>query len=396
MNRSLKDIYQNGLKLLENDKYEEAIPEFETLINLRQMVAGAYIQRGRCHWEMHRWAQAQSDFNDCLTIDPNSADAMWTVGLIELQLGNFKRGWEMYDHRWETSAFNSPRLKTRLPLWESGKGYKSVLVWCEQGIGDQLIYASMLNSLKKQVDKMTVMIDIRLKDMLKRVSPDINFVQHDHIIKNSEYDSQIPLGSVGRYFINEVSDIPKVRSVGFIRPDLNRVEQLKQELNIQPDDFVIGLSWASTAPRIDKHKSVQLEKLLGLWDLPNVKIVNLQYGKPDYDIEPFEEKTGKTILQTTVNNFFDLEGVVAIMSMCNAVVSVSNANVHLAGALGVPTYVLDANKLWYWNHKEGRTSYFYPTVKLFPKQNIEASWDKQIEEVIEELKIRIDSKGQKI
>ena len=57
-----------------------------------------------------------------------------------------------------------------------------------------------------------------------------------------------------------------------------------------------------------------------------------------------------------VNNFFDLEGVAAIMSLCDAVVSVSNANVHIAGALGLPTYVLDANKLWYWNNRQGNES----------------------------------------
>ena len=121
--------------------------------------------------------------------------------------------------------------------------------------------------------------------------------------------------------------------------------------------------------------------------------MNLQYGKPDYEIEPFEEKTGKIIHQTTVSNFFDLEGVVAIMSMCNAVVSVSNANVHLAGALGAPTFVLDANKLWYWNHKDkpgsllhGQSSLFYPTVKLYPRDNMNAPWDKQINQVITDIK----------
>ena len=388
MSRSLQDIYQTGLNLLQEDKFDEAIPHFETLIKIRELVAGAYIQRGRCHWEMHRWDLAQPDFETCLRIDPESADAMWTVGLINLQMGNFERGWELYDKRWDTTTFKSPRLKTRLPSWERGKGYKSVLVWCEQGIGDQLIYASLLRAVRKETDKVTMMVDVRLKDMLQRANPDINFIPHNSKVNNSEYDSQIPIGSIGRHFINEAADIKKHRAVSYIYPDRNRLAHLQHELNIQPDDFVIGLSWASTAPLIDKHKSVELEKLIGLWDIPDAKIVNLQYGKPDYDIEPFESKTGKTIHQTTVNNFFDLEGVVAIMSMCNAVVTVSNANVHMAGALGVPTYVLDANKLWYWNHKEGQTSLFYPTVNLFPRESMTSPWDKQIEEIIKELKER--------
>ena len=306
MSRSLQDIYQTGLNLLQEDKFDEAIPHFETLIKIRELVAGAYIQRGRCHWEMHRWDLAQPDFETCLRIDPESADAMWTVGLINLQMGNFERGWELYDKRWYTKTFKSPRLKTRLPSWERGKGYKSVLVWCEQGIGDQLIYASLLRAVRKETDKVTMMVDVRLKDMLQRANPDINFIPHNSKVNNSEYDSQIPIGSIGRHFINEAADIKKHRAVSYIYPDRNRLAHLQHELNIQPDDFVIGLSWASTAPLIDKHKSVELEKLIGLWDIPDAKIVNLQYGKPDYDIEPFESKTGKVIHQTTGNNFFDL------------------------------------------------------------------------------------------
>jgi len=63
-------------------------------------------------------------------------------------------------------------------------------------------------------------------------------------------------------------------------------------------------------------------------------------------------------------------------------VSVSNANVHIAGAMGKRTYVLDANKLWYWNHKEGNRSLFYPSVRLFPRDNVKAPWDKQVQELI--------------
>jgi hypothetical protein len=172
----------------------------------------------------------------------------------------------------------------------------------------------------------------------------------------------------------------------YIKADPKRIEQIKQELGLTGKEFVIGLSWASTAPRIDKHKSVALEELVGLWDIPNVKVINLQYGKPEYDIEPFEQKTGKQVWQTTVSNFFDLEGVAATMELCDAVVSVSNANVHIAGALGKPTYVLDANKLWYWNHKDERNSLFYPTVKLFPREGMTAPWTSQIKELIQEIK----------
>lgn len=387
MNKSIQDIFKDSLEMIDQDKFDEAIEGFTKLIDLHPIVISSYIQRGRAHWEMNRWHKAREDFEKALLHDPESADAKWTMGLMEMQLGNFERGWAYYDERWNSPSFKSPALKTKLPRWEPCKGYKSVLVWCEQGIGDQILYGSLLLALKSYTDKVTVMMDVRLIGLFQRNYPDINFIPHSSKVKNSEYDSQIPIGSIGRYFIDKVSDIEEVGDVKYIVPDPERVKQAKHELDIRDNEFVVGLSWASTAPRIDKHKSIQLKDLVGLWDIPNIKVVNLQYGKPDYDIEPFEQETGKIIRQTMVNNFFDLEGVAAIMSVCDAVVSVSNANVHIAGALGTPTYVLDANKLWYWNHKDGRQSLFYPSVRLYPRDNMNAPWDKQVNELIEDLKL---------
>jgi hypothetical protein len=379
-------MFKGALANIDDDKFDDALPDLDKIIELHPLVVASFVQRGRVHWEMRRWDKAKEDFSRALQLDPDSADAKWTMGLIELQTGNFERGWELYDQRWDSSVFNSPKLKTRLPEWRPYRAYQSVLVWCEQGIGDQLLYASLLEKVRSCTKKVTVMIDVRMIGLFQRANPDITFIPHDSKVKNSDYDSQIAIGSIGRHFIETREDISEYRSTNYIKPNPKRVEQVKQELNLTGEEFVIGLSWASTAPRIDKHKSVALEELLGLWDIPNIKVVNLQYGKPDHDIEPFEEKTGKQVWQTTVSNFFDLEGVAAIMSLCDAVVSVSNANVHIAGAMGRPTYVLDANKIWYWNHKNGRSSLFYPSVKLFPREGMTAPWTNQIKELIEEIR----------
>jgi tetratricopeptide (TPR) repeat protein len=384
--RSLQDMFKDALANIEGDKFDDAIPNLNTIIELHPLVVASFVQRGRVHWEMKRWDKAKEDFSRALQLDPNSADAKWTMGLIELQTGNFERGWELYDQRWDSSVFNSPKLKTRLPEWRPHRAYQSVLVWCEQGIGDQLIYSSLLSLVKNCTKKVTVMIDVRLIGMLQRANPHITFIPHDSKVKNSDYDSQIAIGSIGRHFIKRSEDIEILGATRYIYANPERAEQVKQELGLTGEEFVIGLSWASTAPRIDKHKSVALEELIGLWDIPNVKVINLQYGKPEYDIEPFEEKTGKQVWQTTVSNFFDLEGVAATMLLCDAVVSVSNANVHIAGAMGRPTYVLDANKLWYWNHKNGRSSLFYPSVKLFPREGMTAPWTNQIQELIQEIR----------
>lgn len=386
MNKSIQDIFKESLEMLDKDKFDECIPGFTKLIDMHPLIVASYIQRGRAHWEMHRWDLAQADFEKALHHDPDTADAKWTMGLMAMQMGDFERGWALYDERWGSPSFKSPPLKTRLPEWRPYRAYESVLVWCEQGIGDQLLYSSLLKKVKSCTKKVTVMIDIRLAGLLQRANPDIKFIPHSAKVNNSEYDSHIPIGSIGRHFIKTKADIEEYVQYKYIKPDRKRIDQVNEELKFDDGSFVIGLSWASTAPRIDKHKSIKLEELVGLWDIPNAQVISLQYGKPEHDIEAFEAQTGKKIWQTTVGNFFDLEGVAATMALCDVVVSVSNANVHIAGAMGKPTYVLDANKLWYWNHKNGRESLFYPSVKLFPRESMTAPWDEQVKELIKEIK----------
>jgi hypothetical protein len=384
-NRSIQDLFNESVNLVNADKFDEAIPSLETILKLHPLVTSAYVQRGRVHWEMHRWDKAMQDFQMALRLDPDQPDGKWTMGLMKLQLGEFD-GWELYESRWESVAFKSPKLKTKLPRWEPDKGYKSCLVWCEQGIGDQILYGSLLRALRMQVNKLTVMIDVRLIRLFADANLGIDFIRHDSKIKNSEFDCQIPIASIGKHFIHDLSSINEIAATNYLKTSPERVAQVKSELGIKPGDFVVGLSWASTAPRIDVHKSIALRELKEIFEIPNVKVVNLQYGKPKEEIEPFEKETGHRLLKTSVNTFFDLEGVAAMMELCDVIVACSNANVHIAGALGKRVLVLDANKLWYWNHKVFNRSLWYPSVKLFNRKDMISPWDEQVKQVMQELK----------
>jgi len=155
---------------------------------------------------------------------------------------------------------------------------------------------------------------------------------------------------------------------------------LKKELKLE-GKRVIGLSWASTAPAIGEHKSVGLEGFRSLFDIPNSVFINLQYGKPQEEAKDFHPN----LITTHIDTFLDLENVAALMELCDVIVSPSNANVHLAAAMGKPVMLLDANKLWYWNNRAGYRSLWYPEVKIFQRENMNAPWDLQVRQVKEEL-----------
>jgi hypothetical protein len=331
---------------------------------------------------MHRWQPARKYFELAHRLDPTNDDTGWTLGLLALQMGDFKAGWEGYERRWGSKTFNSPRISTIHPQWERGLGLKRPIVWTEQGIGDQILYASLIEALAKEVDSVVVLIDMRLAPLLQRgcKASNVRFLPHNAKVKMSEHDSHIPIASLGKYFINSVHDILPSRSESYIKADPHRVGMLKKELKLE-GKRVIGLSWASTAPVIGEHKSVGLEGFRSLFDIPDSVFINLQYGKPQDEAKDFHPN----LITTHIDTFFDLENVAALMELCDVIVSPSNANVHLAAAMGKPVMLLDANKLWYWNNRAGYRSLWYPEVRIFQRENMNAPWDLQVKQVKEEL-----------
>jgi len=368
-------VFKHGMKLAEENKFDEAVNAFTNITDCVGLVTGAIVQRGRCHWEMRRWVAARTNFNFAVAIDPMNPDVRWTKALLDLQMHNFKDGWEGYEARWKSNSFKSSTLHTSRPQWQPGMDCDHLVVWQEQGVGDQIIYTTFLPKLAKQVKRLTVIIDVRLVELYKRSFPDIEFVGSTESIKLSKNGAHLPMGSISQHFVKSLPDIPKNVSVAYLKPDLEKRDLIRESVGISPNDFVVGISWLSKAVAIGAHKSMSLEDLLPMFDMPNTKFVNLQYTDVLPEIEAFEKKYGKKIITVNaINNFFDLDGLASVIAMCDAVVSVSNATVHLAAAIGKPVFLLDSNKLFFWNHRVGRKSLWYPSVSIYPRQNVLAPW----------------------
>lgn len=378
-------VYKKGFETAEQGKYDEAIGLLSNVHILIPIMTAVELQMGRCHWEMHRWEPARKHFEVATRLEPNNDDAGWTVGLLALQMGDFEAGWKGYERRWGSKAFKSPKLHTKHPQWERGKGLKRPLVWCEQGVGDQILHASLIEALAKEVEEVTILIDLRIVNLLQRGcrAKNVRFLSHNSRVKMSEHDSHIPIASLGKYFINSVRDIQPNVSFGYMKADPDRVAMLRKEYGFHEDDFIVGLSWNSAAPIIGGHKSVPIEDFKPILDMPFLKFINLQYGEAQKQGDGFHP----SLITTHIDTFLDLENVAALIEICSVVISPSCATVHLAGAMGKDVLLLDANKLWYWNNRVGNESQWYNGVKIFQRENMNAPWDLQLKQVKEELEI---------
>lgn len=386
---------QSGINLANQDKFDEAIAKFDSITDLQPLMALAFTQRGRSNWEMRRWDKAMQDFRMAHRLDPDNPDTQWTLSLINLQQGNFAEGWKTSNCRWNSKKFDSPRLRTNVPSWNTGGNFKDVLVWSEQGVGDQILYCSLLPLIKQETPTVTVMIDARLIALFERSMPGITFIPQNARV--SDIDSQIPMASIAAQFIQTKDDIGQHRKGPFLICDGVRSSKLRKNLGIKPDEKLIGLSWISGAPRIGNHKSVALEDLMPILSLPNMRFVSLQYGDHYKDIYELEKSHGIRIeIVPEIDNTMDLDGLAALIGACDGVVTVSNATGHLAGALGTKTFLLDSNKLWYWANRKGNRSLWYPSVKTYRKPYATATWDQQVSDVAHDLKCALTPQEQPV
>jgi tetratricopeptide (TPR) repeat protein len=371
------DYYSRATIRNEMSDYPGTIRDLDVAELISKDSVDVYLKRGGAYWEMRDWDKAKVDFERALKMSPNHPDAIWINGLLDLQLGRFDTGWSRYEARWKSARFKSNRLVTSKPQWSPGSGLKRVLVWGEQGIGDQIFYASMLNRLRYEVDKVTMLIDPRLIPLFQRSLPTIDFLPNTSEVPVDEHDSHLPIASIGAQFVHSIDDIEQAASRRYLKADPARVAHVRER--IPKDKPLIGISWTSAAVKIGPHKSISMEALKPLIDLTQYQFVNLQYT------QGVTESADPRILRTSINCRDDFESLAALLEVCDAVVSVSSSTVHLAGALGRPVYLMDANKLWYWGNKDGDRSLWYPSVRVFPRDHVLAPWTNVVEKIYTEL-----------
>ena len=224
-------------------------------------------------------------------------------------------------------------------MWKGEKG-KHVAVWREQGIGDQILFLSLVPEVKEMCSSLSVYVDPRLQALCKRAMPEINFVKDEGTLQNVDCDYHLPLGSVPGLIRNDISDFDRTVT-GYFKADPKRVEAIRNELNLD-GKTVIGISWKSFKSLNQTKKSVQLRDMERIFSGLDVVLVNLQYGDVDDEIREFKEETGNrySVQCASVDNREDLDGLAALIEVCDLVVSTRNVTVHMAGALAKETWVM--------------------------------------------------------
>jgi tetratricopeptide (TPR) repeat protein len=327
---------------------------------------------------------AAASYRAAIAADPALADAHWNLGLALLATARFEDGWREIEWRWQCRDFPSPDRGMGLPRWpDTAPPDRPVLVWGEQGIGDEIVYGSMVPSLAAAGFPIVLECDNRLAPLWRRSCPALTVAgRGDHvatIVRERGAHHQIPIASLGARLRRRAGDFPA--APGFLKADPVRRDGFRALLGggSRP---IVGVSWASANDVLGGHKTAPLPAWREILTCPDAAFVSLQYGAAA------GEATGIATVPD-LDPFADLDGLAALIAACNLVITVSNVTAHLAGALGVPTWVLapaGAGRFWYWQ-SAGESTPLYPATRIF-RQHVAGDWSAPLAEAATELRRR--------
>ena len=380
-------VYNNlGVLYKDNEKYEDAIKMFTKAKELQPDHQNSYYNLALIKKEQGFNEEAIDYLLKVFDLNPEHSEANYLNWLVYARLGRFAEGWKNYEYRWKVSPQNKVVWPFQdKPVWKGERG-GHVVLWKEQGIGDQIIFLSLVQEVKEMCDTLSVYVDPRLEPLCRRTMPEINFILDEKTLKREKCDFHIPLQSLGGLLRNDMRDFDRTVK-GYLKADPERVEAIRHELKLE-GKTAIGISWKSAQTK-NKTKSIHLRDMEHIFSGLDVVLVNLQYGDVEDEIREFKEATGIEVVQcASVDNREDLDGLAALVEVCDLVVSITNVTVHLAGALAKETWVLLHYVSIYFWLVERTDSIWYPSLRLYRQPKLD-DWDSVYASVRKDLETRL-------
>ena len=373
INPDLGSAHNNlGLCLQEQSRNEDAVASYQKALDIDPDSVEARANLGNALKELGRLDEAVNEYNKALTLNPEYAEIHYNLGLVYLLMEDFANGWQEYDWRWRKQNFPSRRTEYDRPLWDGGDiTGKRLLVWSEQGVGDELLFAGLIPDLMERGIDVVVDCDPRLAPLFARSFPSAVCVPKGEA--GQAFDCHIPIGGLGRILRPSAVTFPDPKPYLHANPELRT--DLRERYLAKTSGPLVGLSWFSDSPDYGPQSSLALQQLRPLLEIPGITFVDLQYGDTTDQRSTIARETGNEILHDDqVDQRNDMDTFAAQIAAMDLVVSIDNSIAHLAGALGVPTWgLLRFVPFWLWGlgHEDSR---WYPSVRLF-RQDRSGDWD---------------------
>jgi tetratricopeptide (TPR) repeat protein len=373
-----------GHVLREQEHLDEAIECLRKAVALKPDYAAAYSNLGNALQDLGALDEALASFQRAIELEPDYVEARWNESLALLMAGRLEEGWAAHDWRLLKpdhqadfrGLFDTKPLYAGEPL-----AGKTLLAWAEQGLGDEIFFAGVLPDVIRAAGHCVVECDARLIPLYQRSFPGAEFVPkqspaHERT-RQPDIDWQTPIGSLPRWFRPTLESFP--RAGGYLVADPRRVDVWRQRLAALGPEPKVGIGWRSMrrSTARDLHYT-DLDQWAPILSVPGVTFVSLQYDECRAELDAARRRFGVEIhVWDDLDQRNDLESVSALMTALDLVIGPTTTPQIMAGALGVPTWMLLSEFINWKNLGTGGWPMFPSLTPVWrPRQT---SWDPVLE-----------------
>jgi hypothetical protein len=383
-------LVELGKTLREEGKLQEAEATFRTAIAFAPCSAEAHKHLATILADDGRIQEARAALDLALTLRPDDPQTRLSRAQILLLQGDYRVGWKEYEWRFSTPHAQAEmryqserrvaceRQVINAPRWRGEPLHgRTILLYGEQGHGDVIQFARYAPLVAKHRCCVVLEVYPTLVQLLESLSGVFKVVQQGSELPSVDF--QCPLLSLPQVFDTTLKTIPC--EVPYVTAPTRMLQRWACRLP-QIRGLRIGIVWAgSSRHRNDLRRSIPFGLLEPLWRLPDLRWVSLQVGSRAHDLKAAPSRA----LEDLMPELGDFAETAAAIAQLDLVVSVDTAVAHLAGAMGVPVWLLlPFAPDWRWlNH--GETSRWYPTMRLF-RQDRRRSWSPVIQAVAKSLR----------
>lgn len=368
------------------DKFEEKIDADKNLCDYLGNLGSCYVGKGTP-------LKALKYLNQALEIFPNNDNVLWNQGLAYLEMGDYEKGFIGYD-KGERVSSNKERSyhgsAGSTPLWpgpsSDATNKPTVVVYGEQGIGDEIMFASILPDMMKDAN-IIFECHPRLMEIFRASFPDINIYGTRKATtvewaKNHKIDFKIAIGSLAKFYRKKKEDFTATPYL-FANPKL--IEKMQERCKTLDNNGCkpkIGISWKGGIGITNKTpRCIPMELLKPLMSF-DVDFISLQYHtNAQHEVDTFNEQMGATVIHHWQDVVDDYDLTTALLPNLSMIISVAQSVVHLAGAMGITTIQMCPKQALWQMGSYGQNAPWYDSVQNF-WQLIDGNWETVIANIV--------------
>lgn len=354
------EILNARVIILDNlGRYQEALNDVDRMLGWQPNNTDAINNTGMILARIGRFAESLSCYDRSLAIKPDQPQARYNRSLVRLSLGDWTRGFQEFETRWNTAPLNRARLPGLGQLWSGQEDLsrKTLLLYHEQGYGDTLQCVRYVPLLAARGARVVLAVPPALHTLMETLPGVAKVLSGGEALPAHDYQS--PLMSLPWAFRTTPDTVPA--PVPYLSAQADLIQAWSERLG--PRNVPrIGLAWGGRryAP-INYPRDVPLEALRPILELP-AQFVSLQKEMAEDDQAALKQFPQ---LQQHGESLRDFADTAALIMNLDLVITVDSAVAHLAGALGKPVWLLNRYaSCWRWLQR-GTSSAWYPTLRQF-------------------------------